>query len=217
MADSLPVEIAGEQIILYADRAAFWPAGFSLLVADVHFGKDAAFRAESRPVPEASSRRDLERLAALVSRTKCERLILLGDFIHAAGSWSGAVFESFADWRRAHESLEIVLVRGNHDDRAGDPPPDWRVECFDEPLAMGPFLWRHYPDEVEGGYVVGGHIHPGYRLRGRGGQSLRLPCFVLGERRMIMPAFGGFTGLAEVGRVARDRFVLVAGDELVEV
>ena len=48
------------------------------------------------------------------------------------------------------------------------------------------------------GYALGGHVHPGIVLRGAFDDSARLPCFVLGPRRAILPAFGGFTGLAMV-------------------
>ena len=64
------------------------------------------------------------------------------------------------------------------------------------------------------GYALCGHVHPGVTLHGTAEQSARLPCFVLGRRRAILPAFGGFTGLARAAPLAGDRLVAIAGAQL---
>jgi len=107
-----------------------------------------------------------------------------------------------------------MLVRGNHDARAGDPPAAWNVGCVDEPFALPPFLACHRITQPASGYALCGHVHPGVRVHGSGEQSARLPCFVLGARRAILPAFGRFTGLADVQPAPRERIVVIAGREL---
>jgi uncharacterized protein len=198
---SLRATLAGEPVELHAERALYWPGGKTLFVADVHLGKSAAFRAGGIPVPTGATAADLARLARLVAATGAERLTVLGDLLHAAAGRTAALHDAFLAWRRGHRELTLTLVRGNHDAHAGDPPAAWGVDVVTEPHAAAPFLLCHEPpDDGEGpdllGYALAGHVHPGVRISGVGGQSERLPCFVLGNSRAILPAFGRFTGLA---------------------
>ncbi|KPX35392.1 Uncharacterized protein ALO69_04485 [Pseudomonas ficuserectae] len=63
-------------------------------------------------------------------------------------------------------------------------------------------------------HVLAGHVHPVYRLHGRGRQSLRLTCFYLGQRVSLLPAFGEFTGGFQI-RPAQDCSVYVTGGDAV--
>jgi DNA ligase-associated metallophosphoesterase len=145
---------------------------------------------------------------------KAERLVVLGDFLHARSGRVQALTDAFRAWRDAHAALDVLLVRGNHDARAGDPPVEWNVTCVDEPYALPPFLACHRVEIPRTGYALCGHVHPGVRLHGNGEQSARLPCFVLGARRAILPAFGRFTGLADVTPALGERLVAIAGRTL---
>jgi DNA ligase-associated metallophosphoesterase len=198
---SLRATLAGEPVELHAERALYWPRGKTLFVADVHLGKSAAFRAGGVPVPSGATAADLARLARLVAATGAERLTVLGDFLHAAAGRTVALHDAFLAWRDVHRALALTLVRGNHDEHAGDPPSAWGVDVVTEPHGAAPFLLCHEPpDDGDGpdllGYALAGHVHPGVRISGIAGQSERLPCFVLGHSRAILPAFGRFTGLA---------------------
>jgi metallophosphoesterase superfamily enzyme len=79
---------------------------------------------------------------------------------------------------------------------------------------MPPFLACHEPALPPSGYALCGHLHPGVRLHGHGEESARLPCFVLGQRHAILPAFGRFTGLAMVVPSPALRIVAIAGATL---
>ncbi len=206
------VEVAGERVELLAERAAFWPARRTLLVADVHLGKPAAFGAAGVGVPGAVVHADLARLTSVLEITRAARLVVLGDLLHAATGRDEMTFGAVGAWRARHHGLGVVLVRGNHDRAAGDPPVEWRVECVEEGVRDGPFELRH--EELSGaggrpGYVLCGHVHPcvvvGGGVRGR----VRARCFVVGARRMILPAFGTFTGGCAVRLRADDEAVLV--------
>jgi len=211
---SLLATLNGERVELFAERALHWPAGATLFVADVHLGKAAAFRAGGVPLPRGGTQADLARLSTLLARTQARRLVVLGDFLHAAAGRVPALDATFSRWRVAHPGLALMLVRGNHDDRAGDPPNDWGVEVVAEPHPLPPFLACHVPVTPATGYALCGHVHPGIFLRGAADDSARLPCFVLGPRRAILPAFGGFTGLAMVTPARGDRIVAIAGNRL---
>ena len=185
----------------------------TLFVADVHLGKAAAFRAGGVPVPRGATASDLARLTALVERMGAARLVVLGDFLHAAAGRVPALDVAVRAWRERHAGLDVALVRGNHDAHAGDPAPDWGVEVVAEPHLAAPFLLCHTPQQPPTGYALCGHVHPGVRV-GDDRDSVRLPCFVLGPRRALLPAFGRLTGLALVAPEAGERVVAIAGKAL---
>ena len=211
---TLSTAIAGETVELLAERALHWPSANTLFVADVHLGKAAAFRAGGVPVPRGATAGDLARLATLLARTRAKRLVVLGDFLHAAAGRVAALDTTFLRWREAHRSVGITLVRGNHDAHAGDPPPAWGIEVVAEPHPLAPFLLCHEPRAPRTGHALCGHVHPGVRISGNAFESTRLPCFVLGPRRTLLPAFGRFTGLALIGPSPAETIVAIAGPRL---
>lgn len=210
----LEARCAGEAVELWADRALFWPRERTLFVADAHLGKAAAFRAGGVPLPRGTTRGDLARLSALVARTAAQRLVFLGDLIHAASGRVAALDDAFRQWRGAHAGVALLLVRGNHDARSGDPPAAWGVDAVDAPHVLPPFLACHEPASPRTGYALCGHVHPGIRIVGAGFDSARLPCFVLSRRRALLPAFGRFTGLSIVRPAQGERVVAIANSHL---
>ncbi len=208
------IQLAGERVALLPERALYWPRRHALLVADVHLGKAATMRAQAIAIPGGTTQQNLERLTRAVDLTGARSLVVLGDLLHARQGRAPATLEAVARWRERHSNLTIKLVRGNHDRRAGDPPPSWNVQCVDAPHSMEPFVLAHHPEECAGGYTLAGHLHPSVRIAGRGGDSLRLACFWLRERVGILPAFGEFTGTARVRPAAGERVYAIAGQEL---
>ena len=210
-------EVAGERLTMMPERSLWWARRRTLLVADPHFGKAASFRAGGIPIPRGTTAEGLARLDAAVARTGASRLIFLGDYLHARAGRAPETLRLLAEWRVANPGLELVLVRGNHDRRAGDPPGEAGLRCVDAPMHDGPFVMAHHPADSGGGYVLAGHLHPGVQLVGRGRMWKRLPCFWFRPGSAVLPAFGDFTGLADVTPEAGDRVYAVAGDEIVEV
>ncbi len=211
---SLGTTVGGERVALLADRALFWPREATLFVADVHLGKAAAFRAGGVPLPRGATAADLARLARLLAQTRARRLVVLGDFLHAAAGRVPALDAAFARFREAHAELAITIVRGNHDANAGDPPAAWRVDVVAEPHPAPPFVLCHAPAKPRTGFALCGHVHPGVRLAGPAYDSVRLPCFVFGRRHAVLPAFGRLTGLALVALGGGRTCVAIAGPRL---
>ncbi len=209
----LALSLGGEAVELLADRALYWPRRRALFVADVHLGKGAAFRAGGVPLPRGATATDLGRFTALIAATGATELVVLGDFLHAAAGRVEALDVAFLRWRDAHRDLAITLVRGNHDANAGDPPPSWGVRVVADPHPHAPFVLCHEPQTPRTGYALCGHVHPGIRVSS-GSDSARLPCFVLGRKRALLPAFGRLTGLAMVSPAAGDTVVAIAGSRL---
>jgi len=186
----------GESLELLVDRAMWWPARGMLLVADVHLGKDASFRLAGVPVPAGEDVSGLARLTHLVSGLDARELVILGDLVHAEHAVTAALRSEVSRWTSALGGCRVTLVRGNHDPSAGSPFVE--VEAHEAPLEVGPFDLVHDPEERGDRPAIAGHRHPGVRLRGPGGDRARLPCFAVDDRRIVLPAFGGLTGLSLV-------------------
>jgi uncharacterized protein len=190
----LAIDCAGETLWLLPEHALWWPAGRVLWVADLHLGKAASYRALGQPVPSGTTRENLARLSALIHHYQPAQLVFLGDFLHAAQARTPALLAALAAWRASHAALGCTLVRGNHDSRAGDPPPALAIESFDEPWTLGPFAACHHPQRHATHFVLAGHLHPALSLHGAGHEHLRLACFSFEARCAVLPAFGEFTG-----------------------
>ena len=207
----LTIPVGGQPLTLLPQKAAFLPDTNTLLVADAHIGKAVSFRKLGVPVPRGTTTETLSVLADLVAQLSVRRVVFLGDFLHSARSHAASTLGAVARWRQAHAELERTLVRGNHDDRAGDPPAALGLECVDEPLMLGGLALCHHPRPVPGAYVLAGHLHPCVHLGGRARDHLRLPCFWLGPQVGVLPAFGAFTGMHGIRALEGDR-VFVVGD-----
>jgi DNA ligase-associated metallophosphoesterase len=209
------VVIAGERMLLTGARAIVWLARSALIVADLHIGKAAAFRARGLPVPHGTTGDTLERLSAAIERYGIARVYVLGDLLHARQSLPAATLAALRAWRDLYPALEVVLIRGNHDRNAGPPPRELRVDVYDE-VSTGPFVLAHHPRPSERGYVLCGHLHPAIRISGRL-DSLRLPCYWLRETVGVLPAFGAFTGAWEIKPGPGDRIYALADERVFEL
>lgn len=212
------IDWAGERLRLLPERALLWEARETLVLADPHFGKSAAFRAGGIPVPPGTTADDLARLDALIRAHAPRRLLVLGDLLHARAGRAPELLAQIAGWRARHAALEVELVAGNHDRQAGAPPEDWRIRVHERPLREGPFLFCHEPPEraPAAGHALAGHVHPVFSLEDRTGR-LRAPCFLFGERQALLPAFGGFTGGQSVHPAAGECVYVIGEGEVVAV
>lgn len=209
--------LCGETLRLLPERALFWPRARTLVIADPHFGKAAAFRAGGIPLPGGTTAAMLARLDAALDRTGATTLLILGDLLHARSGRAGSTLSAVDRWRDSRPELIIRLVRGNHDLQAGDPPASWDIDCLDEPVTQGPFCWLHQPPEDPAtlpGYPIAGHVHPAVALAGNG-HALTLPCFYFGRDFGLLPAFGEFTGTAVVRPRRGEQVYVIAGDEVI--
>lgn len=242
MSSYLEVECAGGALVLSAARAAYCPAERALFVADVHLGKATSFRALGVPVPGGTTAVTLRRLDDVLAAFRPRTLVMLGDLLHGPAVHGTEVVSALRDWRASHHDIEVTLIRGNHDRRAGDPPPDCGVTLADEGLALGNWRLLHAPPDENsdsgprpmsgtlpafasgaadssggpGDFGLAGHVHPCFRLSGRV-DSVRLPAFWLRADHAILPAFGEFTGGWQPRRLRDDRVIITDGEQLREI
>jgi DNA ligase-associated metallophosphoesterase len=190
----LSVDYGGETVWLLPERALYWPAGRVLFVADLHLGKAATYRALGQPVPAGTTRENLARLSSVAAALPAIATDLPGGFSSCGGGANALRADRAGRLAGEFAALDCVLVRGNHDSRAGDPPASLGIRVVDEPFAVGPFAACHHPQSHATHSVLAGHLHPVLNLRGPGRDHLRLPCFCIEAGLAILPAFGEFTG-----------------------
>jgi DNA ligase-associated metallophosphoesterase len=212
----LRITLAGETVDLLPERGLFQPSNQTLFIADVHLGKVETFRANAVPLPDRSTGDDLARLSRVLDRTQAQRLVILGDLIHARSGHTERVIAEFSQWRASHTAVEIILVKGNHD-RVPDLPVDWYIQVLTAPILAAPFVWQHYPTPSEQGYTLAGHLHPAYRLLGKGRQQLKLPCFWGQQHVLVLPAFGSFIDSAYITPDIGDQIYVIAGNDVLAV
>lgn len=211
--DFMDTVLAGETLRLYADRALYWPARRRLFVADVHLGKDDAFRARGIALPRGGARDDLHRLSALIERSGAASLWVLGDLLHGPQvdtHWQ----RDWARFRDEHAGLGMLLVEGNHDRAAARA--GLGIAQPGDGAADGPFLFSHAPHRLTEAdparFVVCGHLHPVVRVPGFRG---RFPAFALIRNQLVLPAFSVFTGGWSVSE-ARARYACM-GTHILEI
>ena len=214
---TVTLELAGEEVVLSADRTLHWPRARTLLVADAHIGKAATFRAGGIFVPRGTTTDAFARLDEALARTGATRLVFLGDLLHAREGRSADTLRVVSEWRSSHASLDVVLVRGNHDRAAGDPPESLGIGCVDPPMIEPPFALVHHPKLIDGLFTLAGHVHPAVRLTGPGRQYARLPCFWIRNGGAVLPAFGDFTGVGIIEPTDDDRLFAIADGAVIEV
>lgn len=224
----LKIDGRGERLTLLRERAVWWRRRRTLFVADVHVGKAAAFRAWGAPVPEEVTGHDLARLGELARGLEAERLIVLGDLLHAAAGMTAETNAALRSWRGMLGDAAVWLIRGNHDRKVGGGWAEGldlrEVDPGEVEGDFGGLALLHDPADFGGcGAALAGHLHPGVVLRpadGGKGAGLRAPCFWLRSSRngwlLVLPAFGTFTGLLPVCAAAGDRVFAVGPGCVIE-
>jgi len=208
------VRVAGQDLMLLPEKAVFIPASDTLLIADAHIGKASTFRQLGVPVPAGTTGETLGVLSAVVKRLAVQHIVFLGDFLHSSRAQVPTTMAAVSEWREEHPDLELTLVRGNHDERAGDPPDHLGIRTVDEPLMHGDIALCHIPQPHPDAYVLAGHIHPCMSIGGRAHDWVRLPCYWFTRQFAVLPAFGAFTGMQAI-RASRGERVFAATDERV--
>lgn len=208
------IDLAGVPLRLLPERGVFRPDRSELLVADVHLGKAAAFRRAGRPLPHGTTRRELERLDALLERTGAARLTFLGDLFHDEVEAESSTARTFRAWLEARAHIDITLVRGNHDRHARTLIGALPMRAVPEPHAVDGLAYRHHP--VGTAPSLAGHVHPGVRLDD-GLDRMKLPVFWRRGDALTLPAFGAFTGLQIIDPVPGEGVHVVTPTGVVEI
>ena len=191
--DSGLVTVNGERLVLDAAGALWWPEERTLVFADLHFEKGSAYAGSGQMLPPYDTRTTLRRIGSLMERHSPARVIALGDSFHdrnAADRLDDSERESLMGFGRC---AEWIWIAGNHD----PAPPAWLGGSICDEIAIGGLVFRHEPSQVRAPGEIAGHLHPCKHVVRRG-RTIRRRCFASDGSRLLMPAFGAYTGGLDV-------------------
>ncbi|MEM6283079.1 MAG: ligase-associated DNA damage response endonuclease PdeM [Chloroflexota bacterium] len=215
--DAITIAVANTRLTLLPQRAIWWAEQKTLFVADVHLGKDATFGQIHLHLENRQTADTLHRLTHLIHTYNAEKLVILGDWIHAERGLTQTTIQQLNDWYDAHRAVKITLVMGNHDSRIRNLPAGENMAIVGEPYALAPFNCWHHPHNASDGYHLCGHLHPNIALRGKGRQQLTLPCFWQQANSIILPAFTTFSGKVAIRASASDHVYALTEQGIIRV
>lgn len=201
---SLSVVVAGEACVLRCSGALWLPAHRTLIAADLHLEKGSAFATRGQMLPPYDSRATLERLAAEIDDLDPARVILLGDSFHDSRAIPRMAADDRDSLDRMATGRDWLWLEGNHDREALARDAEAVARLPGRvvgDLALGALRLTHEPlpatpNDARYGEVAG-HLHPCARVVAYG-RGVRRACFVTDGSRLILPAFGAFTGALSV-------------------
>jgi DNA ligase-associated metallophosphoesterase len=186
---SQPVTVCGKELIADSSGALYWPGQHTLLVADLHLEKGSSYAERGVFVPPYDTRQTLGRLAEVMDRFDAARVIALGDSLHDRGAALRMAAEDLEILHSLQAGRDWTWLTGNHDP---DIAPRLGGRACSV-LEISGIVLRHQPARGAVTHEIAAHMHPAARLS-MYGTSIRRACFVGDGRRLVMPAFGAFTG-----------------------
>ncbi len=172
-----------------ATGALYIPAHQTLVVSDLHFEKGSFFAAKGQFLPPYDTRTTLARLQSALQRFNPKRVIALGDSFHDGNAGDRIAFDDWQVIQTLSGTYQWVWITGNHDEDL----PEGIGGSIAATCQLGPLTFRHEPTPGPAIGEVAGHLHPCARVRTKQ-RSLRRRCFAGDGARLIMPAYGAFTG-----------------------
>ena len=183
------LSLCGKSLVADASGALYWPAERTLIVADLHLEKGSSFAARGIMLPPYDTRQTLQRLAETIDRFDPQQVIALGDSLHDTGAAERIDATSLEMLTILQEDRKWIWITGNHDPVIA---PEFGGHVLEQ-LVIGSIRFAHVPGQGRMTPEIAGHMHPAARLS-LYGHTIRRPCFVGNGRRLLLPAFGTFTG-----------------------
>jgi len=181
------IAVAGVSLLADPEGALYWPAQGFLAVADLHLEKGSSFAARGQLLPPYDTAATLARIARLIARYAPRCVVALGDSFHDGGGPARLSRDDRASLSALQRGRDWIWITGNHDP---EPAPDIGG-AFETTLTIGGLTFRHLPTAAVG--EIAGHLHPVARVAHRG-RAVSRRCFAADATRLVMPAFGAFTG-----------------------
>ncbi len=186
-ADRSGITVSDVTFVADPDGALYWPEQGLLAVADLHLEKGSSFAARGQLLPPYDTAATLARLARLIARYAPRCFVALGDSFHDGGGSARLSRDDRYNLHALQRGRDWLWLTGNH-----DPEPAVDIGgVFLAQLAVGGLTLRHLPTGAAG--EIAGHLHPVARVAQRG-RAVSRRCFAADATRMVMPAFGAYTG-----------------------
>jgi DNA ligase-associated metallophosphoesterase len=187
--DEQAMTLSGARLAARGSGALWWEAERLLCVADLHLGKSERLaRRGGALLPPYETAATLDRLGDEIARLAPARVVCLGDSFDDGDCAAALDTGDAARLTALIAGRDWVWIAGNH-----DPGPLAIGGRHLAELRLGPLVFRHEAGQAGAAGEVSGHFHPKFRLAARG-RGITRPCFLADARRLILPAFGAYTG-----------------------
>lgn len=183
------MRVAGAPIEALPDGALWLARSRTLVVSDLHLEKGTSYARSGQLIPPYDTRATLARLAATMLAVKPKRVVSLGDSFHDLGGPARMDDADRATLLGFVGAVDWVWIEGNHDPLI---PETLGGTVCDELIVDGLVL-RHEPRVGAISGEVAGHLHPCAMVAARG-RAVRARCFATDGVRLVMPAYGAYTG-----------------------
>ncbi len=181
-------DLCGAALTALPCGALWWAEAALLAVSDLHFGKSERLaRRGGAALPPYETRDTLDRLGAALEATNAAQVICLGDSFDDLGAAQALPEAERLQLARLQAGRRWIWIEGNH-----DPGPVEFGGSHLAELTLGPLTFRHIARQGAVG-EVSGHYHPKVRVPTRA-RAVTRPAFLLDDQRLILPAFGTYTG-----------------------
>ena len=181
--------LSNTRLIADISGALFWPEKQTVIFSDLHLEKGSWFAKQNVLLPPYDTLDTLNRVEKVVNYFKPSRVISLGDSFHD-DTWMERISkEQIAKILNLTNNYEWFWIQGNHDPSGVPSLGGINLNDYLDP----PLTFRHEAKRETTDGEVSGHFHPKAKIK-LNRKSFSYPCFISDETRVILPAFGSFTG-----------------------
>ncbi len=207
------ISVTDETFTLTNQRALFWQKEKALIFSDLHIGKTAHFRKNGIALASQIMKNDLDRLSLLIAYFQPEKFIIVGDLLHAGNN---SDVDEFCLWKKQYPEIKFCLVEGNHDRISKALEKKLCLDFRSDSLEIADIAFVHDFDRSNPKFQITGHIHPGFVINSPV-KKIKLPCFAMTSRQLLLPAFSEFTGLDTKNIPKKGMFFVFTDSDIYEI
>jgi len=187
----MQINFKSNTFTLQSDGSLYWNKHKTLILGDLHLEKSSYFAKNGNFLPPYDSDQTLNNLKNKLKELDILKIILLGDIFHDKLGLQRLSEKSFSNLKYICKNFEVIWIQGNHD---GDLVPE--NVSIKKNYKFDNIMFNHISNE-KSSYEISAHYHPkvSFNLRGR---KISKPCFLVDEKKIIIPSYGSLTGGLDV-------------------
>ena len=183
----IKIKFANKSLFLLSDGSIYWPTKKTLILGDLHLEKSSFFAALGDFLPPYDSFETLSKLQTTLKALDVLKVILLGDIFHDKNGIK-RLENKLSDYLELLcKKYKVIWIAGNHDGFLTPKNTEFYLKYKVDNINFV------HKSQSTGEYELSGHYHPKATLKFFNKKIFR-PCFLVGKSKIILPAYGVFTG-----------------------
>ena len=194
------IQFGNNQFMLNPDGSMYWIEEKSLILGDLHLEKGTSYIDQGNYLPPYDTLETLERLSNIIKELSPNRIILLGDVFHDNFGYTRLDYKEKNIFKKILKQ-NIIWIQGNHDSYLN---PINLKTC--RSYKLNNFIFSHISNN-KNILEISGHYHPKVTFKYKG-RKISKPCFLMSSEKIILPAYGSYTGgLNVTAKIYKDIFL----------